>query len=206
MADAFDEAWEVAKGDFFFGGPFRDKRSPDYKGVRTAKKVGHDWIDEIKDLTNRVRGNTLSSGGMGTEHATFVKPPQWTGITSWSKYHADKDRRRPWRALNLSEYGRKLPKDKEGYPEIRGEKAEMDIMQDMFERDTHEAMHEAIEYPVGAISPDYMHEYGAIAGQSSLQRKPKGIRRLLGLPARDDRKKRFKEMLRTHPDTKGRIR
>ena len=203
MSDAFDEAWRVAKGDFFFGGPFRDKRKPDYKGVRTAKKVGHDWAGELSDVA---RANTLSRGGIGTEHATFLKPPGWSGITSWSKHHADKDKRRPWRALNLSEYGRNLPKNRQGNPEIRGEKAESDIMQDMFERDTHETMHEAIEYPVGMHNPDYMHEYGAIAGQASLQRKPRGIRRLLGLPARDDRKKRFRSMLQSHPVTQRRFR
>jgi hypothetical protein len=201
--DVFNDVWEVAKsGDFFLGGPDKKGRM-DWKGLRRAVKSGHKWAND-PDL--KIQGKqagertTIESGG-GSEFSTFVRPPRksklWDPSVPWSGNENPKHR--PWRAINLTEYGRRMPKNRQsGRPEIRSERQELDMIEDMHDRDTHEAAHEALELPLRGM-PDSAHEYGAIAAQTSGHPRERGLRGLLGLPARDTRRKRFRSALGTHP-------
>jgi len=186
VADAFNDAWGIAKsGDFFFGGRPWTKDRKDPKGVRRAVRSGHRWAntDNLREVANRARGN---------EWATYVPPPPrlWDGTAPWSGNENPKQR--PWRAINLTRYGEDLPKNPS---EVLHPVVERKVMEDMFDRDTHEAMHEALELPLRGW-PDAAHEFGAIAGQTSTR-----------LPGRGHwtRSERFRRELETHPDTMNRF-
>ena len=187
MADAFDSAWEVAKsGDFFFARKKRGKRiKADPKGVKRAVLSGHRWAntDNLREAANRARSGAFAS---------YIPPPHrlWDGTDPWSGNENPKQR--PWRAINLTRYGEDLPKNPS---EVLHPVVERKVMEDMFDRDTHEAMHEALELPLRGW-PDAAHEFGAIAAQTSTR-----------LPGREHwtRSERFRRELETHPDTMGRF-
>lgn len=198
MADAFDEAWPLVK-DFFFGGP--DKRGRmDYKGLNSAVRAGHKWAkdDELRRLARASTLGHLRRGGH-TEVATTVTPPEWKPREAWGA--KGNPNVQPWRAVNLTEMGRRAAKK-------RGIK-ESEAIFDMSDQLTHEATHSALELPLREARPrskqelDSWHEFGAILGETSAQRPPGRFRRLLGLGPRDDRKKRFREVLGGNPAYKG---
>ena len=203
MNDSFDRAWEVAKsGDFFMGGRPGTKDRMDPKGLRQAVRSGHKWANDpgLKIEGKQAAKRTTFDTRGGSEFSTFVPPPRknklWDPSVPW---HNENPKHRPWRAINLSEYGRRMPKNRRtGHPEIRSERQELDVIEDMLDRDTHEASHEALELPLRGMPPS-VHEYGAIAAQTSGHPRARGIRGLLGLPARDTRRKRFRSELKTHP-------
>jgi hypothetical protein len=148
-------------------------------------RSGHKWAntDNLREVANRARPG---------EHSTFVPPPPrlWDGTAPWSGNENPKHR--PWRAINLTRYGAGLPKNPS---EVLHPVVERNVMEDMFDRDTHEAMHEVLELPLRGW-PNVAHEFGAIAGQTSSR-----------LPGRGHwtRGERFRSALETHPDTVNRF-
>lgn len=200
---AFDDAWEVVKGDFYFDNRTPGSRKqPDLKGLRRAVKSGHKWLNNPKTrkgLLNQAR--RMNRSGQ-SEFATMVP--------HWEKGKPTPKGFKPWRAVNLSAYGRKLPKGKDGNPRMgairsMGIGGEEDLIDDIFDRDIHESMHEATEYALmeGGANPKnpVPFEIAAITGETGRQnRKPGIIDRIM---RRDPRKTAFNRGIERHRDTKG---
>lgn len=204
MAEAFDQAWEVVKGDFFFDNRTpgsRDSR-PDLKGLRRAVKSGHKWLNDPKTRKRLLNQAKRSNRYGQSEFATMVP--------HWEKGKPTPKGFKPWRAVNLSAYGRKLPKDKDGNPRIgaipsMGISGEEDLIDDIFDRDIHESIHEATEYALMEAGANPQNpvpfEIAAITGETGRQnRKPGIIDRIM---RRDPRKTRFNRAIERHRDTKG---
>ena len=217
MAEAFDQAWEVVKGDFYFDNRTPGSRKqPDLKGLRRAKKSGHKWLDDKTVVTNPKTGKKET---MTKEKALLRQAKRMnmygqsefaTMVPHWEKGKPTPKGFKPWRAVNLSAYGRKLPKDKDGNPRIgaipsMGISGEEDLIDDIFDRDIHESMHEATEYALmeaGAHPKNpVLFEIAAITGETGRQnRKPGIIDRIM---RRDPRKTAFNRGIERHRDTKG---
>lgn len=204
MAEAFDQAWEVVKGDFYFDNRTPGSRDPrvDLKGLRRAVKSGHKWLNDPKTRKRFLNQARRSNRYGESEFATMVP--------HWEKGKPTPKGFKPWRAVNLSAYGRKLPGGMKGKPRMgairsMGISGEEDLIDDIIDRDTHEAMHEATEYALreaGAHPKNPVpFEIAAITGETGRQnRKPGIIDRIM---RRDPRKTAFNRGIERHRDTKG---
>tara|TARA_B100000287_G_scaffold316661_1_gene300265 strand:- start:1614 stop:2363 length:750 start_codon:yes stop_codon:yes gene_type:complete len=231
---AFDDAWEVVKGDFYFdhrtpgsrgfkGKKIRGVPVQDLKGLRRAIESGHTWLNDraINPRTGKKEKETYFDKLLAQAKSMNRRRNKNTGelenssefatiVPYWEKGKPTPKGYKPWRAVNLSEYGRKLPKGKDGNPRIgaipsMGISGEEDLIDDIFDRDIHESIHEATEYALreaGAHPKNPVpFEIAAITGQTGRQnRKPGIIDRIM---RRDPRKTAFNRAIERHRDTTG---